>query len=198
MATRDHAAGEEQVLVISKQFGCDPLLSEKISSQKLLLPERRMMQQATLAFLNQLLKLAQSARKVAEERGVVPLQSEEEPNFFASDTNQRIFEALRKIQAQGGDVPSAWSRRHRFPTLILCAFASKVGEPAPPTVMRPAKWLSSSRLIPEKTNVRRCCGCERSRQSSTRIGARTTDCASSSSFCVFRRTDCKFRKRSDS
>ncbi len=39
--------------------------------------------------------------RVVQERGVAPVLTTEEPLLYASDTSERIFEALRRIQAIG-------------------------------------------------------------------------------------------------
>ena len=51
---------------------------------------------------NQLLRLVDRGGKTeAQKRGVVPLITVETPNFFAPDTNLRIFEAMRQLQNLG-------------------------------------------------------------------------------------------------
>ena len=51
-----------------------------------------------------LLKLADKGAELARGKGVQPLLSAQNPNLFADDTNQRIFEAIRRIQQQNGAV----------------------------------------------------------------------------------------------
>ena len=51
---------------------------------------------------NQLLRLVdRGGKNEAQKRGVVPLITVETPNFFAPDTNLRIFEAMRELQSLG-------------------------------------------------------------------------------------------------
>ncbi len=59
--------------------------------------------QSDARIFNQLLQLAQHGEDAARDRNVQPLLPPGEP-FFASDTNERVFEALRRIQAAGGTV----------------------------------------------------------------------------------------------
>lgn len=53
---------------------------------------------------NQLLTLLNENEQRTRERGVMPLLSPESPFFYAPGTNERVFEALRAIQAAGGPV----------------------------------------------------------------------------------------------
>jgi hypothetical protein len=46
-----------------------------------------------------LLELADVGEKAARERGVAPPLTPDRPNFYAAGTNERIFEAIRQIQA---------------------------------------------------------------------------------------------------
>jgi hypothetical protein len=96
-AARDHAIGETQ-----------------IESQFLLVPSRTaFVAGETLAeitidsgigdarIFNQLLALLNRAEQAARAKNVMPLLSAENPYFFANGTNERIFEALRRIQSLG-------------------------------------------------------------------------------------------------
>lgn len=49
-----------------------------------------------------LLKLADAGRRVAVQNGVMPPLSPDSRDFYAPGSNEQIFEALRKISAQGG------------------------------------------------------------------------------------------------
>jgi uncharacterized protein (DUF3084 family) len=60
--------------------------------------------QSDAHIFNQLLALVNSGEKAARERGVTPPLTPEAPNFYAGGTNERIFEALRQIQAHKGTV----------------------------------------------------------------------------------------------
>lgn len=53
---------------------------------------------------SELLKLADKGAELARGKGVQPLLSAQNPNLFADDTNERIFEAIRRIQQQPGAV----------------------------------------------------------------------------------------------
>jgi hypothetical protein len=50
------------------------------------------------------LKLLNTTEQRARERGVAPLPTRENPLFYPTGTNERVFEALRQIQSQGGNV----------------------------------------------------------------------------------------------
>lgn len=58
--------------------------------------------QSDARIFSQLLSLVERAEKAAGERGVNPPRSPENPAFFAASTNERLFEALRRIQGLGG------------------------------------------------------------------------------------------------
>ncbi len=60
--------------------------------------------QSEARIFNQLLALANEGESVARGRGVVPPLSPDAPNFFAAGTNERIFEALRRVQQHEGAV----------------------------------------------------------------------------------------------
>jgi uncharacterized protein (DUF3084 family) len=51
---------------------------------------------------NQLLELLNRGEKLAREQEVMPLLLSEKEKFYAADTNERVFEALRRIRAIGG------------------------------------------------------------------------------------------------
>jgi len=48
---------------------------------------------------NQLLALVNRAGATARAKGMIPLLSEENPDFFAAGTNERIFDTLRKVKS---------------------------------------------------------------------------------------------------
>lgn len=60
--------------------------------------------QSEARIFNQLLALANEGESVARGRGVTPPLTPDAPNFFAAGTNERIFEALRRIQDHDGPV----------------------------------------------------------------------------------------------
>lgn len=60
--------------------------------------------QKDFQIFSELLKLADKGAELARGKGVQPLLSAQSPNLFADDTNQRIFEAIRRIQQQPGAV----------------------------------------------------------------------------------------------
>jgi uncharacterized protein (DUF3084 family) len=49
---------------------------------------------------NALLALMNAGEAVARSRGVAPLVTEKNPNFYAEGTNERIFDVLREVQMQ--------------------------------------------------------------------------------------------------
>ena len=57
--------------------------------------------QSDARIFNQLLQLLRRAEDLARDRGVAPLLAATE-NFYSADTNERVFEALRRIQTAGG------------------------------------------------------------------------------------------------
>lgn len=58
--------------------------------------------QGDARIFNQLLALVNEGEKTARSHGVMPPQSPSNPDFYAAGTNERIFEALRRIQAIKG------------------------------------------------------------------------------------------------
>ncbi|MBV9467895.1 MAG: hypothetical protein JOZ57_01465, partial [Abitibacteriaceae bacterium] len=58
--------------------------------------------QSDARIFNQLLGLISEGEKAARAKGVMPPVSPDNPNFYALGTNERIFEALRRIQAIKG------------------------------------------------------------------------------------------------
>ena len=58
--------------------------------------------QSDARVFNQLLALVDKGGAQAREKGMVPLLSEQNPDFFAAGTNERIFEFLRVLQERSG------------------------------------------------------------------------------------------------
>lgn len=57
--------------------------------------------QRDAVIFNRLIALINEGGKIAREKGVTPLLSEQVPDFFAAGTNEQIFDTLRALQAQG-------------------------------------------------------------------------------------------------
>lgn len=58
--------------------------------------------QSDARIFNQLLALVNDGEKTARSHGVLPPQAPDNPDFYAAGTNERIFDALRRIQAIKG------------------------------------------------------------------------------------------------
>lgn len=98
VATRFHAKGEKEVLgrmvtlpVRSTFTPGEEIVSTTIDGA-----------QSDARIFNQLLKVVNDGEQNARERGMQPLLTDETPNFYAGETNERIFEALRRIQKLNG------------------------------------------------------------------------------------------------
>lgn len=96
IAARDHAEGETEIITRMVPVAVRTALTKG-----------QVLASATLEgvktdaqIFKALLAMIDTGRLFAErERGVVPPISRDSPNFFAPDTNERIFEALRRIEA---------------------------------------------------------------------------------------------------
>jgi len=98
IAARDHANVEKEIFV-----SLVPILVEVVFKKDAELAVANIDSAAGDArIFNQLLALLNGTEKRARSLRVAPLLTPENPYFYASGTNERIFEALRKIQAGGG------------------------------------------------------------------------------------------------
>jgi hypothetical protein len=96
-AVRNHVVGETE---IDSQFWIVPVRTIYTEGETLI--EGVVAADAGDArIFNQLLALLNDAEKAARARGAVPLPTKENPYFFSGGTNERIFDALRRIQALG-------------------------------------------------------------------------------------------------
>jgi hypothetical protein len=97
VAARDHAVGEQD---ISTRFILVPVRT--IFQKGDVVEENQIDSSAGDALIfNQLLRLVNQGEKKAREKGSLPVTTETSP-FYAAGTNERIFEALRKIQTYTG------------------------------------------------------------------------------------------------
>ena len=85
-----------------------------------------------------LLKLADAGREVATRNGVTPPLSPEAPDFYATGSNEQIFEALRKITAQDGLARVTIVTAQPISTADQLSVRFEV-EPAATTARAPAK-----------------------------------------------------------
>lgn len=99
-AARDHAPGEAEILgrllavPVRRAFARNETIVTATMSGT----------ESDARLFNQFLKMVSQGEQVASQRGVAPLLTEEDPNFFASGTNERIFEALRQVQSRNSSV----------------------------------------------------------------------------------------------
>ncbi len=102
VAARDHARGETEVVarLLAVEVKTAFEKGEVLAETTIEVTQNSAAGDAQL--FNQLFRLVDRAgRAKADERRVVPLLTVETPNFFAPDTNLRIFEAIREIQKLG-------------------------------------------------------------------------------------------------
>ncbi|HEX8237425.1 MAG TPA: DUF3084 domain-containing protein [Abditibacteriaceae bacterium] len=99
-AARDHAPGETEILgrmlvvPVRRAFARnETIVTANMSGAE-----------GDARLFNQFLKMVSQGEQLARQRGVVPLLTQDDPNFFASGTNERIFEALRQVQSHNGSV----------------------------------------------------------------------------------------------
>lgn len=98
LAARDHARGETEIfarllpIVIRPIFQKGDVLGTAVIEADA----------GDARIFNQLLKLLNETEQRARERGVAPLPTRENPLFYPTGTNERVFEALRRIQSEGG------------------------------------------------------------------------------------------------
>lgn len=99
-AARDHARGETNVVVrllpveVRTVFEKDEVLASAAIDAG----------NEDARIFNRLLALLNENEQRARERGVMPLLSPENPFFYPPGTNEKVFDALRRIQAMGGIV----------------------------------------------------------------------------------------------
>lgn len=99
-AVRDHAGSETEVYA-----RLSPIVVRTIFDKgEILLSTTIDGDGSDARIFNQLLTLLNENEQRVRERGVMPLLSPESPFFYAPGTNERVFEALREIQAEGGPV----------------------------------------------------------------------------------------------
>lgn len=99
-AARDHARGETNV-----QVRLLPIEVRTVFEKSEVLASVAIDASGDDArIFNQLLALLNENEQRARERGVMPLLSPQNPFFYPLGTNERVFEALRRIQAMGGIV----------------------------------------------------------------------------------------------
>jgi uncharacterized protein (DUF3084 family) len=100
LAARDHASGETEIFARLL-----PVVVRTIFKKGEVLGTATIEADAGDArIFNQLLKLLNETEQRARERGVTPLPTRENPLFYPTGTNERVFEALRQIQSEGGSV----------------------------------------------------------------------------------------------
>jgi uncharacterized protein (DUF3084 family) len=99
LSARNHAPGETEINV-----QLVPIIIRPIFAQGEVLGEAVIQSGSDVSVFNQLLKLLNTTEQRARERGVAPLPTRENPLFYPTGTNERVFEALRQIQSQGGNV----------------------------------------------------------------------------------------------
>jgi uncharacterized protein (DUF3084 family) len=99
-AARDHAPGEAEILgrmlvvPVRRAFARnETIVTASMSGSE-----------SDARLFNQFLKMVGQGEQLARQRGVAPLLTQDDPNFFASGTNERIFEALRQVQSHNGSV----------------------------------------------------------------------------------------------
>jgi uncharacterized protein (DUF3084 family) len=95
VSVRDHAVGEP---IIKTQFVAVPVRTAMRTGDTLaqVTVDGR---QSDAQIFGQLQKLIDAGRQFAErEKGIEPAFTRDSPNYYASGTNERIFEALRKVQ----------------------------------------------------------------------------------------------------
>jgi hypothetical protein len=99
-AARDHAPGESEILgrmlvvPVRRAFARnETIVTASMSGAE-----------GDARLFNRFLKMVTQGEQLARQRGVAPLLTSEDPNFFASGTNERIFEALRQVQSHSGSV----------------------------------------------------------------------------------------------
>jgi len=98
LAVRNHFAGEKEilgrmeVLPVRAAFNRGELVASTTVDGK----------QSDARIFNQLLTLINEGEKVAREHKVAPPLTPDNPHFYGPGTNERIFEALRQIQAING------------------------------------------------------------------------------------------------
>lgn len=94
VAARDHAEGEKD---IATRFILVPVRTifqkDEVVEQGQIDPDG-----GDALIFNQLLRLVKQGEAKARERGGLPITTEDSPFYYATDTNERIFEALRDIQ----------------------------------------------------------------------------------------------------
>ena len=101
-AARDHAKGETEIVARLLAYPVKTAFAsgEVLAQTTIEVPASGAAGDAQI--FNQLLRLVDRGGKTeAQKRGVVPLITVETPNFFAPDTNLRIFEAMRELQSLG-------------------------------------------------------------------------------------------------
>jgi hypothetical protein len=99
VAARNHAVGEKQI-----DGRLVPIAVRVVAPQGTVLAQVIVAgRQSDARVFSQLLALTDSARNAAKTRGVDPPLSPQMPNFFAAGTNDRVFAALRDIQARDGN-----------------------------------------------------------------------------------------------
>lgn len=100
IAARDHARGETNIMV--------RLLPVEVRT---VFEKGEVLASAAIdagnedaRIFNRLLALLNENEQRARERGVMPLLTPDNPFFYPSGTNEKVFDALRRIQAMGGIV----------------------------------------------------------------------------------------------
>jgi uncharacterized protein (DUF3084 family) len=99
MAARNYARGETQIYAYLW-----PIVIQTIFKKGEVLGTAGITAGSDAAVFNQLLKLLNETEQRARARGVTPLPTPEDPLFYPTGTNERVFEALRQIQSEGGTV----------------------------------------------------------------------------------------------
>jgi uncharacterized protein (DUF3084 family) len=101
VSSRDHAEGEPTIDAI---FSVVPV-RVAIPSGEILAQETIDGRQSEAQIFSRLQKLVDAGRQFAErERNVQPAFTAQSPNFYVAGTNERYFDALRRIQAAKGPV----------------------------------------------------------------------------------------------
>ena len=98
LAARNHFAGEAEIMSRMETIP----IREAFSRGELITSTTVDGKQGDARIFNQLLTLVNEGEKVSRERRVMPPLTPDNPHFFAEGTNERIFEALRQIQAVKG------------------------------------------------------------------------------------------------